>query len=32
MPIDHVGYQFVVLDKDTDTSTGPEDGVYVQVC
>jgi len=31
IPIDHVGFQFFVLDKDADVSKRPEDGVYVKV-
>ena len=32
MPIDHVGFQFFVLDKGADVSKRPEDGVYIKVC
>ena len=31
MPIDHVGFQFFVLDKGADVSKRPEDGVYIKV-
>jgi len=30
MPIDHVGFQFFVLEKDADVSKPPEDGVFVK--
>ncbi|XP_057310450.1 dynein axonemal heavy chain 3-like isoform X2 [Hydractinia symbiolongicarpus] len=30
MPIDHVGFQFYVLDKDANVSMRPEDGVYIK--
>lgn len=30
LPIDHVGYQFNVLDPDADVSKSPADGVFVQ--
>ena len=31
LPIDHVGYQFRIIDKTVDEiEKGPEDGVYVQ--
>ena len=31
MPIDHVGFEFFVLDENVDLSKPPDDGVYIKV-
>jgi dynein heavy chain len=30
LPIDHIGFEFVVLDENADTTVRPEDGVYIK--
>ena len=31
MPIDHVGFEFFVLDENVDLRKPPDDGVYIKV-